>query len=481
MKTTLPLLCAAAMLCQPGRAQDPVFKMTPAVRVSPGGSLISWSLTGAIPAPYVLLADLTGGPVQAFGEDLLVGFSPVVVRFAPASSTGAFGTIQVPPLPRLPGMVLYAQPVLLTPQARNGFFRPLNGASTAFHSAPFAVVADFTDPITDGYQGTYNGDVFGHLRGGAVLRRTKDTWDPQASLLGWGIQSPLNPAGSREQMVFRRQDLGGNGEPELITAVRWMPFRGAGVLPDKFAQFELRMGHTAVTPDYSVDPISALARAPGSGLSATFKNNELLGEPTVRVASGPYTLDPANRVFGHFLGPFLPYPLTKSFAWDGVRSLLLDVRAAQGLAGVNGMQVQLMLQSGPLPAARAVAGGLPGLPLPLPNPGAATQANILDCAMPIMQFDFVRVETTARSPWHDSGRAAPNYSLPVLAVSLPSGTLVTVRFRGADTAVGGNATAWSDSQDVADGHRFLQFELHLFGDPISGAVPLVDTLAVPVF
>src|SRR5262249_975594 len=185
-------------------------------------------------------------------------------------------------------------------------------------------------------------------------------------------------------------------------------------------------------------------------------------------------------VLGHVLGPFLPYPLTKSFAWDGARSLLLDVRAVQSLSGVNGMQVQLMLQSGPLPAARAVAGGFFGNPLPLPNPGAATTANILDCAMPILQFDFVRVETTALSPWLDSGRTAPNYTPPVLGVSLPSGTMVTVRFRGADTAAGGNATAWSTSQDVADGHRFLQFELHMFGNPSSQAVPLVDTLVVPV-
>lgn len=474
-------VCAAFVLAVPMRAQDPLFTMTPAVSIGAGGSQIGWNLTGAIPAPFGLLASLSGTPVDFYGERLYLDRTPMVLLLGAASPGGASGTIAVPAFPGLVGSVVFAQPVLLTASAPNGLFRALGAASSAIHGAPNAIVADLTSPIGDGYQGAYRADVEGHVRGGQVLHRTKDTYDPQhGTLFQAGIQAPLVPTGCREQMVFRPSDLGANGEPELVTAVRWMVGPGLLLEPDTLLQFEMRMGHTAVNPDYSIDPYTWLAVAPASGLSASFANNELPGAPPVLVSFGRYDLDPANLIVG-FPGNYLPYPAIVPFAYDGRSSLLLDIRAGQGQHGRNGMQVQLMVQSGPLPAARAVAGGTPFQPLPLPNPGSATLANMIDCAMPILQFDFARAETTARSPWLDSGRATPDYVQPVLATSQPLGTSVTILFRGADTVGGANPTVWSTSQDIADGHRFLQFELHLLGSPVTDDVPLVDTVVVPFY
>jgi hypothetical protein len=133
-----------------------------------------------------------------------------------------------------------------------------------------------------------------------------------------------------------------------------------------------------------------------------------------------------------------------------------------------------------LPAARAVAGGTWANPLPIPNPGLATQANQIDCAMPVLQFEFARVETHAESPWLDSGRMAPDYRAPVLAASLPLGTSVQLRFRGSHFASGSGATVWSTNQDIADGIRYLQVDVRLRGNHRTDAVPIVDTLVVPV-
>jgi hypothetical protein len=331
--------------------------------------------------------------------------------------------------------------------------------------------------VANGFQGNFRGDIPGHVRGGPVLHRSRDTLSSAGTLIGNPIQSPLIPAGCREQMVFRPQDIGASGEPELVTGVSWL-VSGVAVA-DSFAFFELRMGHTHVMPDYSVDPWSALAVAPGSGLSSLFAANEIPAAPPVTVYLGRYDIDPAASTISWF-GQMMPYPPMVPFAYDGTSSLLLDVRVGQGGIGSNGMRVQLMVTSGPLPAARAVAGGTWANPLPIPNPGLATQANQIDCAMPVLQFEFARVETHAESPWLDSGRMAPDYRAPVLAASLPLGTSVQLRFRGSHFASGSGATVWSTNQDIADGIRYLQVDVRLRGNHRTDAVPIVDTLVVPV-
>jgi hypothetical protein len=477
MNEPLTALLPLAALCASAHAQGPWLTMTPAVSIAAPNPTVTWRVQGPMPQSYVVLADLSGGP--SHGGDLLLGpNASTVLHFGPPGTGVVQGGFPVPALPLFVGTVVYAQILSLDPSAQNGIFRPGNGASVAVHGAPSAIVADFANPVAAGFQGQYRDDVIGHVRGGAVTRRTHETYDPSAAQFTSAIQSPLVPTGCREQMVFRPADVGATGQPELLTAVRWL-VRGI-VVPDSFLQYEMRIGHSHVHPDYSVDPWSALPIAPGSGLSATFANNEITGAPPVTVAMGRYDLDPADVVV-HALGMFLPYPAIAPFRYDGQNSLLLDIRAGQGGSGNNGMAVQLMLQSSPLPAARAVAGGTIFFPLPLPNPGAATTANNIDCAMPILQFDFARTETHAVSGWFDAGTAAPDFAPAILGLSTPPGTHVELRYRGSHSAAGSSPTAWSASVDAADGYRFLQIDIALHGNPLSGEVPLVDTLVVPVY
>ncbi|MCA8978154.1 MAG: hypothetical protein KDC98_25730 [Planctomycetes bacterium] len=478
MRTRLPIhYTIAALTAAAAGAQSPLLTMTPAVSLSSPSATVRWSLTGPIALPHAIMAHINGGPQEYAGELILLGYQPSTLHFAMSSSGTTTGSFAVPPSPGLIGTIIYAQHLGLDPTAPNGTFRAGNGASAVIHAAPDALVLDFTDPVAQGFSGNFRDDIVGHIRGGPVQHRTQDTWSPRGYLFGAGIQSPLIPLGCREQMVFRAQDIGAIGEPELVTGVSWLSFGPAMV--DTFLQFELRMGHTPVVPDYTVDIWSALPIAPNSGLSTLFANNEVPGEPPVTVALGRYDVDPTAGNWTS-LGHFVPYPAITPFAYNGTTSLLLDFRVSQGLYGINGQTVQLMVQSSPMPAARAVAGGTWLQPLPLPNPGQATQANRADCAMPILQFEFARVETHAESPWLDSNHVTPDYQTAIVAASNAVGTSVQLRFRGSHFANGTGATPWSTTQDIADGMRFLQIDVRLIGNPISDAVPIVDTLVVPI-
>lgn len=476
MKKSIHTLLSAATLSAAALAQGPRLTMSPAVSIATPGPTATWQVQGATPRPFAVLADLSGGP--SWGGELLLGpRASTVLHVGMPGSSPVQGSFPVPPVQALVGTVVYAQVLSIDLSAPNGLFHPGSAASVAVHGAPSAITLDFTDPAGSGFQGSYRDDVYGHVRGAAVTHRTHETYDPRAYLFNTPIQSPLVPTGCREQMVFRPQDIGATGQPELLTAVRWLVM--GQMTAESFLQYEMRVGHSHVHPDYSTDPWSGMPVAPGSGLSATFANNEIAGEPPVTVAFGRYDIDPLLAIPSP-LGAYMPYPAIAPFAYNGVSSLLLDIRAGQGQLGMNGMAVQLMLQSSPLPAARAVAGGTFYFPRPLPNPGAATVANNIDCAMPVLQLDFARTESHAVSPWQDSGTAAPDYAPAILGLSMPAGTRVEVRYRGSHSASGANPTAWTTTVDSVDGYRFLQIDVALHGSALSNEVPLVDTLVVPV-
>lgn len=465
-------------------AQGVQLVMSPAVAVGAGGTTSGWSVTAPPAFVYGLFVDLAGGPVDVLGERVYLGLSPWLTALntgiAPASGSVA-GAITVPASVSLAGLVVYGQAIVLDATAANGVFRASNGASTTYFGTGTAIVAAFDNPVADGYTGTFATDVPGHLHGGPVLHRRRETNDlPVPGYPFWSaVQGELTPFGGRGQHVYRALDLAATGEPELVTALYWRPFAGSPVQPDVFPQFEMRIGHTAVTPDYSLDAFSALPVHPNSGLSANFAANELAGAPPALAYQGALVIDPATAiVFGPLSAVYLPLPMTSTFVYDGVSSLLLDLRVApSNAAGVNGFQVGLMVQSSALPSARAVARGSAGSPL---APASATIATITDCSAADLLIDFARVHTFALSPWLDSQVAAPDYLQPVLAQSLPAGTAVSVEYRGAGNASGASATAWSPSPDVADGQRFLQFRITMVANHLTGERPVVDTLVVPI-
>lgn len=476
----LPAAAAAAALsfAATAVAQQPAFRMPAAVSLGPSGGQVSWQLSGPVQHPFAVLAGFAGGPFDLFGERLLLGAAPAPVTLAlgGAAAGGAQQSFAVPMLPGLLGTALYGQVVLFDAQAANGMFRAGGAASSLFHAGGTLIGSAFDDPVGEGFTGSFRGDIDGHLRGGPVVSRTHQTIDPQGAPFAQGLQNPLHPRGARVQMVYRPADLGATGVPELLTAVRWRPV--GPVLPGALQDFELRIGHSAVQPDYAVDPWSALPVAPHSGLAPTFASNYLPGAPPVRGYRGVCSIDPAQLT----ATGYLPYPPIVPFAYDGTSSLLLEFLVADQPSNSNltGAAVRLMVQSSALPGARVWSSGTPFQPRPIADPRAEV-VGTPDNAMYELELDFAQVATVAQSPFYDSGRASPDYDAPLLAASLPPGTGLSLSFRGANDAQGTGATAFAASPDSADGRRFLQFRLEFRANLLTRDVPIVDSLFVPVY
>jgi hypothetical protein len=450
--------------------------MDPAVALGSAGATVTFDLTASNGTFFVLLADTTGGPVDLFGERFLLGLSPTLVTLraglVPTGGTVA-GALAVPPFAGVLGLVVYGQGALIDPAAQNGLFRVTNGASSALHAEPHVLVIDFDDPTASGFTGDYSTHVAGHIAGGPVTYRTHRTVDPNSYAFPQPLLNPLNPNGCREQMVFRAQDTGTTGHPELITGIRWhspMPLH-----PDCYAHVELAVGHTPVVPDYSIDPWSALPMFPNSGLDPVFANNGT----TQTLFAGRYDLAPSMQQ----PNGFVPIPLLTPFAYDGTSSVMLEFKVypdANAL-GVNGMLGNLMGVSSPLPAARNTAYGgqtYPGGPINPPLDPSLAIIGAGDNWMADLEIDFARVTTVATSPMLDSGAIAPDYHGEILAAALPPGTRINVAFRGYQVP-GAQPTAWSPHPDVADGRRFLQFRVTFEANLVTGEVPILDTLVVP--
>jgi len=139
------------------------------------------TITGAIPSPFGLLVDVTGGPVDVFGEQLLLGYAGLgagrgrrirEVRTA-ASRCAAAGSS---------AWALYAQPLLLTAQSRNGLFQALNGAITVFHGRHRRDRRRLHRSDRQRLSGQLSRGRGSVTCARRVLHRTKDTWDAGAAL-----------------------------------------------------------------------------------------------------------------------------------------------------------------------------------------------------------------------------------------------------------------------------------------------------------
>lgn len=444
---------------------------------APAAATVTWDLTGVPGAPFVILADVDGGPVHFLGERFQLGFTPLTVTFAAGQLPAwgqQLGQVSVTFSSGLLNVPFHLQGVVLGSGAPNGAFEATNGESTTL-TPPWATIEErFDDAVADGFTGTFDPTVRDRLEGGPVRRRTHRTIDPQGTPFQLPLATPLNHYGARAQLCFRARDVGATGEEELLTAVRWRLF-GNQLTADRFDSFELLASHSDVVPDYTIDPWTALPRFPNSGLDPVYANNVKPGETPQPLYQGPYAIRPADlRADG-----FVDYPLAQPFAYNGVDSLLLDLRMSPSAvpgSGANGQIVRLMVLSSAQPNARVVSYGAAGR---LIDPNAVRQGRG-DNTMYDYQLVFVRVKTVAVSPWRDSGVASPDYQTPVVAKVLPAGTSVVVEYRGADDAQGSGATQWSQNVDIADGKPFLQSRFTLVGDAATGAVPSVDSLVVPL-
>jgi len=135
-----------------------------------------------------------------------------------------------------------------------------------------------------------------------------------------GLQTPLSSLGSKMQALWRYCDVGlGIVDESSINVdvehIYWAP-AGGNVVSDTFRQFEIRLSHTKVLPDESVNPLTGAPIYPNSGLFDTFDDNllSITNDPqeVVHDKSLGYVVDPANRkTAASGSSTVMPFPLNQ--------------------------------------------------------------------------------------------------------------------------------------------------------------------------
>ncbi len=478
VRVALPLVALLPVLAgnEAALAQQPLLTLNQNAysRQLPGPGL-AFSLQGRVGDVSVLVADLQTGRTRLFGADFDLALSNNVVPLwfgSPAASTQIL-PFSASTLPA--GVPVYLQAGSWDPTAGLSSMLASNVESLAAHDQLEAIVYRF-DHLNFGAVGVFDRTQSSRFQALPASRRLAYSL-PQLSMpvfQSLAAISPLHPQGARCQMALRAADLGGSGVNERLTSVRWRPMFGT-VRPESLQQFELRLAHSDVVPDFTIDSFSALPVNPGSGLAVDFANNPRSGTEVVGF-SGTYSIQPSNLL----PSGYLPFPLAQPFEWDGTSTLLLETRTSpQAAPSVtrNEMAANLAVLSSPLPNASmwAVAGDS-GQPSPL-SPAAVASGRggslVYD-----LELELERTVSFHETSWLFT-HSGTNYHPAILGSHVPAGCSLLVEFRGA-TFDFATVTNWSISQDVADGLPFLQLRITLTVPFGASDMPWVDTLIVPV-
>ena len=470
---SLPWWLACALTAPLLTAQNPLLRLQPTAR--PGQTLQSL-LLGQPAQGFATLAGAASAQSQVFGETLWIRFGGPFAQID-AGLLDAIGARSLPLVTpnssTLLGVPVYLQSIVLDPLAPNGMFLASNGQSAILHGHAHALVFEFRDPVAEGVTGDYDQGVKERLMALPVTMRTHTMAPVEGAPFGQALQDALSPHGARAQHVYRALDLGASGKEELVTAIRWHSF--GPVTPDLYPRIVLSLAHSAIVPDYSVDPISALAKYPNSGLGTVFANNVKPGDALAVVYDGPYLISPAaQRPDG-----YMPFPLQNYFAYNGMDSLLIDCKTvpAPTAAGTNGFKVRIMVLSGPQPNARAHALGTTTAPL---DPFTTTSAKGADNAFLELQLDLARTVSVALTRFVRSPGPQLRYSEAMVAGAIPTGTSYSIEYQGAADAQGGGATPFVASPVWLTGAPYLRLRIRLVGHPNVSARPSIDTIVVPV-
>lgn len=170
------------------------------------------------------------------------------------------------------------------------------------------------------------------------------------------VFAPMNPLGSRFQMLWRYCDTGWDVRDETkynldVIGLSWSPFNGA--FSDFFDQFEILLGHSRFLPDEGPPVRTA------SGLPAmAFDDNYLAGSNPVPGARGGVVVH--NRALGYQISPsdqftatsgtaMMPYPLNRgqgaavTYTWRDTSILTLGCDGDPAQAGIP---LQVEFQAG---------------------------------------------------------------------------------------------------------------------------------------
>ena len=461
----LASLLGAAGLLTSVSAQGVGLQVTPAAQA---GSLVQVELSGPAGRPFATIADRSGGPARLAGIDFLLGLTPALVVVDQGQiPVGGRRVLSARVPSGASSGTIYWQSVVLDASQPAGV-RLTDGESVTIYAGRAAMVEDFSNPAQQGYVGDFDRGVRGRLAGLGIQRRTQTIAQGLGVPFTHPVIGPFSPHGARYQTVYRADQLGATGDPEVVTAIRWLP-KGQ-LIDESWRKFELDVAHTRVAPDFRIDPMTAFPIAPNSGLSRTLANNPRPG--SVRVVSGRYDVRRARQRSDGYLD----FHLHRTFHYNGVESLLLDFGVHADLsAGNNGLAGFVMVQSSPRPDARVFTAGQLGRPVDPRNVVAAAQG---DNFLAQMQFVLERREYLAESPWRRAPVAQPDYQDAIVAASLPTGSRVQLRFRGADSASGAGATAWTSDINRADGKAFLRYRVSLISS--AAGAPSVDSIVIPI-
>ncbi|HEX6812545.1 MAG TPA: hypothetical protein VF384_13045 [Planctomycetota bacterium] len=469
---------AATALVPLAIAQQPPLTLQPhQVPRSLPSQTVAWSFYGRPGDIYALIADVAPGSTPLFGQTFDLAFSPSVlllhVGLVTLSSPGSF---TFPPSVLPAGTPLFFQVGEWDPSLGLGSVLASSSESVIVHDGTAAVEVAFGIDLPL-LTGVWDDTVFHRLQARPSVRRTVRPLPPSAYVFPVAGLTPVRANGALVQHALRAAELGANGVRETLVDVRWRPLFGA-VAPETFPQFELRASHSDVVPDYTIDPWGLIPVAPLSGLSQTFAQNPRPGS-TVSMYSGSYVIQPQALL----PSGYLPFPAPQvPFVYDGQSTLLLETRCdplpVPGPVNNSAVLYGLVPSSGQPYATVHASGGAAGHP-GIVNPASVSTGQggsfLFD-----LELEFVRTTSVATSRWFWATVANPDYRPHHVAAFTPPGTAIVIEFRGGDDAFGTGATAWSSSQDVADGKLFIQFRFTLEADPNSTAVPWIDTLVVPI-
>jgi hypothetical protein len=194
------------------------------------------------------------------------------------------------------------------------------------------------------------------------------------------VQNPLNPLGSKLQVVWRYCDLGWQVEDETkydldVYGLSWAPF-GGRVQDDYFERFEIALAHSNFLPDEDVNSarlpkyVNSGLRGRGSRFSDNILNHPLAPQTVVHPRDLGYRIRSVDLFTTRSGTRLMPFPLNRdpsvpprTMLW---RDTAVPARSAPSGAGIP-LDVE---EGGPLNLAEragavAPSGDVPTIGLPL--------------------------------------------------------------------------------------------------------------------
>ncbi|MBI1852624.1 MAG: hypothetical protein HYR85_19955 [Planctomycetes bacterium] len=331
----------------------------------------------------------------------------------------------------------------------------------------FSTQANRGDPSDPIHPNTalWNGNGF--LEGSPITRRTVTVTDAESL---FDLPQPLTTAGNRLQMLYFRDNFNNGGsEPgaESFISMSWGP-KSNFVFASIYPLVTLKLGHSLA--DNS------------SGLQTTFDANYqgFTNNPTT-VYSGPY------EVRNQLTSQWQPWPqFAQDFEYSGASAVVWEASGA-GADGPNTSTYQLFrnTSTAPSPSRRIYD---------VYNATTATCPPSTGCAENTIyhqQFVLATKKSFGVSSYYDSGISNPDYggSLVIFdanrggpCVGISHTGCFSVTWEGADATPAGTpdlatATGFSSDINIADGRRFIRFEIEINGDPFTGIVPIIDSVS----